>query len=891
MANEILIKVKATDEGLREDLKAKVEAASAALGINVPVKVELDKAAYLKDLTAMYSAGMGLPEPKVKLAVDEEAARSSGRKAAQDFNAAFIQGSTLRTGLGALQLPLETIIPAIAAIGQLSGALGLIPAAGAAAGAGLATVAIGLNGVLDVVKAYTQAQDAAQGRTATVASQQLATANSLISAREAVAAADQAAGDAERSYTDSLISSREALASAIQAANNAEVTADENVEAATQAVGRAEDSLTSSKQAALRAEQNLTDARLSAQRALEDAPNKVIDARIANEQAINDLQKAQSAITTAQQQQQATLKLTAQGLVSIPAPIVPAPDTQGMNIALEQARQRVDETGLAYQRAQEDADTLTKAGVDGAKQVVSAQDQLQAAQTAQENAIAGVAQAQENLTRTTITGDQSIAASKQRVGDAQRALTNVMITGDEQVGKSTQAVQDAIRAQNAAILASQAAAESAAGSMAAFNDRVSKLAPNAQDAVHAVLDLRQEWRDLTADVQQHLFIGMGADIRQVAAADLPVLHTGLDRIATSIAYGTTQFAAWASNKQTVGELGVILGNVADATHNVGDLMRPVLDIITTIATVGSQFLPGIVQSWTQMATKAADFIDHARDSGQLAKWMQEGIDAVDTLWHILLNVGGILKDIMGAPHDGGLLTILLQVTGAVKWMLDNFPLLVPILESIFLANRVLSFLNPIIRVVQVIRDWGVVQWILNAALDASPLGVVLLAVGALAAAGYLIYKNWSTIGPMFTDLWHGIVASFKWGVNGVITLLNGLIVGINALIHGANWVSFGAISIPDIPEIPHWLASGGIASGLAVVGEHGPELVRLPQGSQVIPTGQSQQMMQSGALGGPPVQVQVTIHSDGTQFGAAVLEAVRYSVRVNGGDPTKVLAP
>ena len=37
------------------------------------------------------------------------------------------------------------------------------------------------------------------------------------------------------------------------------------------------------------------------------------------------------------------------------------------------------------------------------------------------------------------------------------------------------------------------------------------------------------------------------------------------------------------------------------------------------------------------------------------------------------------------------------------------------------------------------------QWALNAALAANPIGAVIVAVTALAAAGYEIYQHWTAI--------------------------------------------------------------------------------------------------------------------------------------------------
>lgn len=41
------------------------------------------------------------------------------------------------------------------------------------------------------------------------------------------------------------------------------------------------------------------------------------------------------------------------------------------------------------------------------------------------------------------------------------------------------------------------------------------------------------------------------------------------------------------------------------------------------------------------------------------------------------------------------------------------------------------------------------QWLLNAAMSANPIGLIIIAIAALIAVIVLIYKNWDTIGPKF----------------------------------------------------------------------------------------------------------------------------------------------
>lgn len=50
----------------------------------------------------------------------------------------------------------------------------------------------------------------------------------------------------------------------------------------------------------------------------------------------------------------------------------------------------------------------------------------------------------------------------------------------------------------------------------------------------------------------------------------------------------------------------------------------------------------------------------------------------------------------------------------------------------------------------------VAQWALNAAMSANPIGVVVVAIGALVAAGVALYKNWDTISKFLLGIWNVI---------------------------------------------------------------------------------------------------------------------------------------
>ena len=117
------------------------------------------------------------------------------------------------------------------------------------------------------------------------------------------------------------------------------------------------------------------------------------------------------------------------------------------------------------------------------------------------------------------------------------------------------------------------------------------------------------------------------------------------------------------------------------------------------------------------------------------------------------------------------------------------------------------------------------------------------------------------IGDRLGGMWEPMKTGARNVINGAIYLLNGLISGINFAIRGMNALGAG---LPQFGSVPY-LAHGGVAGGLAVVGEQGPELVKLPQGSTVMPHGQSkrmaEQMGDQGSGDGGPVRVELVAGS------------------------------
>lgn len=125
-------------------------------------------------------------------------------------------------------------------------------------------------------------------------------------------------------------------------------------------------------------------------------------------------------------------------------------------------------------------------------------------------------------------------------------------------------------------------------------------------------------------------------------------------------------------------------------------------------------------------------------------------------------------------------------------------------------------------------------------------------------------RAWQGVQNIFGGIFDGLVAMTKAPLNGIIGLLNIAIGGINSLINGFNSIGIdlpdwlGGYSwhpnIPNIPDIPYLAKGGVLSSGMAVVGEVGPELLTM-MGNKAVVQPLTNQTTNNANFGGITVNV------------------------------------
>ena len=192
------------------------------------------------------------------------------------------------------------------------------------------------------------------------------------------------------------------------------------------------------------------------------------------------------------------------------------------------------------------------------------------------------------------------------------------------------------------------------------------------------------------------------------------------------------------------------------------------------------------------------------------------------------------------------------VTKTKEFFTDHWEVLAPILAGV--AAGAITF--GVITLAT--KAWTAATKLVTAAqaalslvMNLSPMGKVILLVGLLVAAGVALYQNWDTVKEKASDLWFAIKNAFRKGVNGAIGFINNLIKQINK-IPGVDAPLIARVELRTTDNskaktMDDRLGNSGYKpgnnaqgtdywrGGLTWVGEEGPEIVRLPRGSQVIP--------------------------------------------------------
>lgn len=209
-------------------------------------------------------------------------------------------------------------------------------------------------------------------------------------------------------------------------------------------------------------------------------------------------------------------------------------------------------------------------------------------------------------------------------------------------------------------------------------------------------------------------------------------------------------------------------------------------------------------------TELVDKMANAMQRGQGYTLMSQKIEVLSSKIGLALTPAASL----GARVIG-------KLASGLSWFIDTFPnvssvigtgvitffglaaaLKIATMSQLLFSLAGATLRGGMLRSTALTKLWAGAQWLLNAAMSANPIGLVIVGIGALVALGVTLYNTWKP----FKDLWDGIFGSS--GTKSNTTLSNRPKVQ-----QGTNIGSSGGRRIQPIPA---GVARGGTNNNVTV---------------------------------------------------------------------------
>lgn len=119
-------------------------------------------------------------------------------------------------------------------------------------------------------------------------------------------------------------------------------------------------------------------------------------------------------------------------------------------------------------------------------------------------------------------------------------------------------------------------------------------------------------------------------------------------------------------------------------------------------------------------------------------------------------------------------TLIDNLTKFVTWVTDAIPKITSFIDAMGgfsgIFNMAIAF--SIFRIVTGLYQFAVAMGVVTAA--SGPIGLIVIAIAALAAGAFLVWKNWDKVKVWLTNLWSGLVDIFNSSIDWIVGKISDL---------------------------------------------------------------------------------------------------------------------
>ena len=147
-------------------------------------------------------------------------------------------------------------------------------------------------------------------------------------------------------------------------------------------------------------------------------------------------------------------------------------------------------------------------------------------------------------------------------------------------------------------------------------------------------------------------------------------------------------------------------------------------------------------------------------------------------------------------------TLIINITGAlVAYKAAQLAATLAVLafSKASAVSSIIQYLSAVISLTKGVRSLAQAQALLNLLLTSNPVGLIITAIGLLAAGVFLVVKNWKPIKTFFANLWSAISKGFKAAYETISNSINGLPLFIQGFVR----MFFDILTFPVL-IVKHW---------------------------------------------------------------------------------------
>jgi hypothetical protein len=147
-------------------------------------------------------------------------------------------------------------------------------------------------------------------------------------------------------------------------------------------------------------------------------------------------------------------------------------------------------------------------------------------------------------------------------------------------------------------------------------------------------------------------------------------------------------------------------------------------------------------------------------------------------------------------------TLIINITGALaayKTAQLGATLALLAFGKLSALTNIFNYISAVFSLTKGIRSLSQAQALLNLLWTSNPIGIVITAIGLLAASAFLVIKNWKPIKKFFVDLWASISSSFTKVYDNISNSINRMPLFARGLVR----MFFDLITLPVI-IIKNW---------------------------------------------------------------------------------------